>query len=114
MRIIHYRNWKILLDDRPSFAASPPSGDALICDQTFHNSEIATAEAKSFVDKSILREQARNELDDWLEVGLISMSYYQRLDEIIAALARVRASDHLECAQKQPQQQPENHQDSSP
>lgn len=115
-RQIDYQDWKILVSqagDGWTITCCPPDGEPLINDRLYADRCFACAEAKTFIDRTVLRCQVASLMDGWLEAGLISSEQHDQADLIIAALVKTSISDHFEFAQIQPPQFPGNQPDSS-
>jgi hypothetical protein len=92
----------------------PPDGEPLNGDRLYVDCQFACAEAKTFIDQTILRCQIALLLDSWLEAGQINSDQHDQLDLLIAAIVKTSFLDHFECAQIQPPQLPGSQSDSSP
>lgn len=119
MRLIQqdYRDWTILisqLGSRWTYTCCPANGDPLNGSHSYAHPELACAEAKCFVDRTVARCKLRDLLDDWLEVGQINSREYDAADRLVAEIVKVAIADHLPSGQIRPVQSPENPPDSTP
>lgn len=112
-----YQDWKILVSQIGSgwiITCCPPDGEPLSDGRFYADRQFACAEAKTFIDRTILRCQLASFLDGLLEAGQISSEQHDQADLLIAALVKASISNHFEFVQTQPPQFPENQPDSSP
>ncbi len=114
---LDYRNWKIIVSQTETnwtITCCPPEGEPLNDGRLYADCQFACAEAKTFIDRTVLRCKVASLMDGWLEAGQISSEQHDQADLLIAALVKISISDHFEFVQTQQLQPPGNQPDSLP
>lgn len=95
---LEYRNWKILLSQagsKWSYACCPANEEPLKSSRLYSSYFFAYADAKTFVDRMIVRCEITNTLDDWLQAGQITTHQYDNLDALVKKLVKASPWSHL-------------------